>query len=537
MLACRARAPALALVLGVPARAPAEPGSLRVGLPALPAKPRSRVRARRTRAAGRPPGLRHAPAVPRRWQRRRAGARRAVVRVERRARLDVPSARGRAVPRRHAADVAARGGQPRAADSTGAPERAGGERRWCRACFAARPGVVKEIRAPDARTVQIALVLPYAPLLTVLAHPALSIVLPSPPGEATAPLLGTGPFCDRRDRAGAHRARGESRALGRRPARRAVSCSSAAPDASQARGGRLDAQALDLFFPAGAPTRLSGAVSGPGLAHRVPRPSDGEGAVQPGEGSPRGRGRARSGVDLARRRSRGGSAPGIRPHERLGPARWRGDPRRQSRAREEALRRGWCSGGRRSPTLLVADGDKRADMVRAARGDPRRPRGGGLRRRGAAGVDRDRAYACCRTASIRWCWWKTRAEAGDPHFLLYPLSTSEGAAQGAAGLEPLLLPEPAPRRSAHPRAASSRSARAPARLRARAGHARGGGAVDPALRALALGGGAARRCGTCACTRAAIHRLDRVARRGARPRLPQPLTQRQARLDLARAAW
>src|SRR6266498_2825089 len=33
------------------------------------------------------------------------------------------------------------------------------------------PGVVKEVRAPNARTVEIALVQPYAALLTVLAHP------------------------------------------------------------------------------------------------------------------------------------------------------------------------------------------------------------------------------------------------------------------------------------------------------------------------------------------------------------------------------
>ena len=37
------------------------------------------------------------------------------------------------------------------------------------------PGVVKEIRALDAKTLQISLVLPYAPLLTVLAHPAFSV--------------------------------------------------------------------------------------------------------------------------------------------------------------------------------------------------------------------------------------------------------------------------------------------------------------------------------------------------------------------------
>src|SRR5580704_12692979 len=45
------------------------------------------------------------------------------------------------------------------------------------------PGVVKEIRAVDARTVQISLLLPYAPLPAVLAHPAFSIILPSSVGQ------------------------------------------------------------------------------------------------------------------------------------------------------------------------------------------------------------------------------------------------------------------------------------------------------------------------------------------------------------------
>src|SRR4029434_7673115 len=53
------------------------------------------------------------------------------------------------------------------------------------------PGVIKEIRAVDARTVQIGLLLPYAPLPAVLAHPAFSIVLVSSLGQR---WIGTGPF-------------------------------------------------------------------------------------------------------------------------------------------------------------------------------------------------------------------------------------------------------------------------------------------------------------------------------------------------------
>ena len=53
------------------------------------------------------------------------------------------------------------------------------------------PGVIKEIRAVDARTVQIGLLLPYAPLPAVLAHPAFSIVLASGLGQR---WIGTCPF-------------------------------------------------------------------------------------------------------------------------------------------------------------------------------------------------------------------------------------------------------------------------------------------------------------------------------------------------------
>ena len=56
------------------------------------------------------------------------------------------------------------------------------------------PGVVKEVKAIDAKTVQITLVLPYAPLLTVLAHPAFGVIRGVPGEKAPVRWLGTGPF-------------------------------------------------------------------------------------------------------------------------------------------------------------------------------------------------------------------------------------------------------------------------------------------------------------------------------------------------------
>src|SRR5437667_319297 len=56
------------------------------------------------------------------------------------------------------------------------------------------PGVVKAVRVPNSRTVEIVLVQPYAPLLTVLAHPALAIAKPSQAADAPGRLIGTGPY-------------------------------------------------------------------------------------------------------------------------------------------------------------------------------------------------------------------------------------------------------------------------------------------------------------------------------------------------------
>jgi len=54
------------------------------------------------------------------------------------------------------------------------PEGQGANKTWP-VLLRGMPGVVKEVRAPNSRTVEIALVQPYAPILTVLAHPALAI--------------------------------------------------------------------------------------------------------------------------------------------------------------------------------------------------------------------------------------------------------------------------------------------------------------------------------------------------------------------------
>src|SRR5262249_33633194 len=55
------------------------------------------------------------------------------------------------------------------------------------------PGVIKDVRAADARTVQVVLNQPYAPLLTVLAHPAFGVVRRGG-GDNAGRLIGSGAY-------------------------------------------------------------------------------------------------------------------------------------------------------------------------------------------------------------------------------------------------------------------------------------------------------------------------------------------------------
>src|SRR2546421_4466101 len=56
------------------------------------------------------------------------------------------------------------------------------------------PGVVKDVRAADARTLQFVLFQPYAPLLTVLAHPGFGIAKSAIAIDGSATLIGSGPY-------------------------------------------------------------------------------------------------------------------------------------------------------------------------------------------------------------------------------------------------------------------------------------------------------------------------------------------------------
>jgi peptide/nickel transport system substrate-binding protein len=142
------------------------------------------------------------------------------------------------------------------------PEAQGANRAWP-ALLRGLPGVIKEVRAPNSRTVEIVLVQPYAPLVTVLAHPALAIAKPSAAADGAGRLIGTGPY--RVVDASPGRLALEAMPgywAGAPKSERLVFLDVSADDQAES---ELDARSLDIWFPAAPPRRAQGALSAPGL--------------------------------------------------------------------------------------------------------------------------------------------------------------------------------------------------------------------------------------------------------------------------------
>jgi peptide/nickel transport system substrate-binding protein len=126
------------------------------------------------------------------------------------------------------------------------------------------PGVIKEVRAADRSTVNIVLVQPYAALLTVLAHPAMSVTRLGPPLDGLIRLIGTGPYrvVDASPGRMALEAVG-THWTGAPRTERIVFLEVSNDDHAEA---EFAARALDVWFPPGPPRRPEGALSIPGLS-------------------------------------------------------------------------------------------------------------------------------------------------------------------------------------------------------------------------------------------------------------------------------
>jgi peptide/nickel transport system substrate-binding protein len=287
------------------------------------------------------------------------------------------------------------------------------------------PGVVKDVRATDARTVQVTLTQPYAPLLTVLAHPGFGVARQVGAG-ADARLVGTGPY--RLADISGGRVVLEAfpnHWAGPPRAERLVFLDVEDNDHAEA---EFNAQALDVWLPPGPPRRAQGALS-------IPGPRVGYLAFQT-ERDLMSRKKVRQAIAAAIDPAVIGAALGsgaVPLQSYLPPGVW---ARREGSpvlggARQTVialLKEGrWPAGS--SVTLLAADDAGPIDIKAVAealqlcleavnidvkvRIEPPE-----LAAAARAAGDHDMTLA------------EAAVTAGDPHLFLYPLSTSEGAVKG-----------------------------------------------------------------------------------------------------------
>jgi len=298
------------------------------------------------------------------------------------------------------------------------------------ALFRGAPGVVKAVRAVDARTVQFTLVQPYAPLLTLLAHPGFGVTREVGAEGGAVRLVGTGPY----------------RVTETSPGRivlDAVPAYWAGPPRTERlvflevgdddhADAEFAAGALDVWFPIAAPRRTQWALSTPG-------PRVGYLAFQT-EKEPFSRKKIRQAVAAAIDPAMLGVAlgPNAVPLQSFLPAgvwaRREGSPVLGGTRRQVAslLAEGqWPKGF--TPTLVVSSDAGAVDLKVVADALQRslqendipvslrletEPVAAEARRTG----DHDLAIA------------EATIAGGDPHLFLYPLSTSEGASKGPQAL-------------------------------------------------------------------------------------------------------
>lgn len=286
------------------------------------------------------------------------------------------------------------------------------------------PGVVREILTPDQRTVQINLALPYAPLLTVLAHPVFSVALS---GTGAMRWIGTGPYSVSEISPGRITLDANS-AYWAAPPRSARVVLLDAGDQAKAEAD-LDSRGLDLLVPAGAPTRMQGALSIPGW--RI-----GYLAVQT-EKEPFKRKKVRQAIAAAL--SPAAITTAVEPLAvALGlflprgvwawsetPPLALGDVAAAKRLLGEA------GVGQGFMATLVADAGAGPEVARVAE-TIRDALGAASITVSVKAEPTDEAHAAMQSGAHDLAIAEARAEAGDPHMLLYPLSTSEGAVRGSA---------------------------------------------------------------------------------------------------------
>jgi peptide/nickel transport system substrate-binding protein len=285
------------------------------------------------------------------------------------------------------------------------------------------PGVVRELRLVDARTIALVLRQPYAPLLASLAHPGFGIVLTSALEGSGPRWLGTGPFAVAEQSS-------DRIALDAWPAHwRGAPRAGRIELVDPAGAARLESQTgrgTDLLFPVGAPARVEGAVAVASwrigyLALETERDPFKARAVRQAVAAAIAAPPLAAAVDPLAVSLRAFLPPALAPGlER--PLLPEPDP--------AVARRLLAQAGVRAPLpILLAGAAGPFDQTRVAEAVR-----AGLAAAGLPAVispePADSAFRIAQRGDHQIVLLEAQADAGDPHFLLYPLSTSEGAQRG-----------------------------------------------------------------------------------------------------------
>ena len=292
------------------------------------------------------------------------------------------------------------------------------------------PGVIREVRAADRSTLNIVLVQPYAALLTVLAHPAMSIIRVGAPAEGVVRLVGTGPYRIVDITPGRVALEAVSGHWSGAPrSERIVFLDVSDDDHAEA---EFAARALDIWFPPGAPRRVDGALSTPGL--RV-----GYLAFQT-EKEPFSRKKLRQAVAAAIDPATLGAAldrTAVPLQSFLPPGAW---ARREgspvlggTRDQVRALLRdgGWPQGA--TPVMLIPGDASGINATRLAQSMALMLGGSDIPIRVKI-EPTDMVRSALEAGAHELALAEASVVGGDPHLFLFPLSTSEGARPGPKAL-------------------------------------------------------------------------------------------------------
>lgn len=292
------------------------------------------------------------------------------------------------------------------------------------------PGVIKDVRAADRHTVHLVLVQPYAALLTVLAHPAMSVARLGPPVDGITRLVGTGAYRVVDTSPGRMALEAVSTHWAGPPrTERIVFLEVSSDDHAEA---EFEAGALDVWFPPGPPRRLSGALSIPGL-------HVGYLAFQT-EKEPFSSKKLRQAVAAAVDPAVLGGALGrtaVPLQSFLPPGAW---ARREgspvlggTRDQVKTLLRdgGWPQGA--TPVLLIPGDAAGIDAPRLAKAMTQMLGGADIPVRVKI-EPTSMVRAALESGAHELALAEASVVGGDPHLFLFPLSTSEGARPGPKAL-------------------------------------------------------------------------------------------------------